>query len=409
MKAASASGGACLSMAIAAAIAGSFDAHAAESSVNLADALSLEPPQWMFDNYEVNLGGLAGGALFRSSQEAGPVYPMGYGPTRGSGELSSNIRVQRTLDNGMVLGARSDFLLYHDRLSGDIYDNDTVEKFYLFAQTGFGQVGVGQQDGAAYTLALTGPAIDRQVTLDSRRISLFRNPLTGRDFGQFFKQVTAVQSTSNYAKLDYFSPRLFGIQIGASFTPETVRTPLPWTGNPENTPDQQHNIWEVAASYTGYVLSNLALGVSAGFAQGYLARATSSGADLYDWSVGAQLAYTLSDVKVSFGGAYRATDAYLLNVGEVLQGSKTEAAHFSATAERGSWRLGIESANAAVNGPVDYRIAGYETALGYDLNQNLELTGGWQWYDYARNAGTFYNGRPAIRMNAGFLAIAYAL
>ena len=309
----------------------------------------------------------------------------------------------------MVIGARSDLLLYHDRLSGDIYDNDTVEKLYVFAQTGFGRVEVGQQDGAAYTLALLGPAIDEQVSLDSRRISLFRNPLTGRDFGQFFKQITAVQSTSNYAKLDYVSPRLFGIQIGASFTPETVRTPLPWTGNPENTPDGQHDIWEVAVSYTGYVLSNLAFGLSAGFAQGSLTHATGSGADLYDWAVGAQLAYTLSDMKFSFGGAYRRTDAYLLDVREVLQGSKTQAAHLSATAERGPWRLGAEYSNASVSGPVDYRITGYEATLGYKLNQNLEITGGWQWYDYARNAGSFYNGRPAIRMNAGFLAFAYAL
>ena len=322
MKAASASRVRCLAIAMAAIIAGPFAARGAESSGNWADVLALEPPQWMFDNYEVTLGGLAGGALFRSSQEGGPASPGGYDITRGSGEVSSNIRVQRTLDNGMVLGARSDLLLYHGRLSGDIYDNDTVEKFYLFAQTGFGRFEVGQQDGAAYTLALAGPAIDQQVTLDSRRISLFRNPLTGRDFAQFFKQVTAVQSTSNYAKLDYVSPRLFGIQIGASFTPETVRTPLPWTGNPDNAPNGQHDIWEIGASYTSYIVSSLALGVSAGFAQGYLTHATSGGADLYDWGVGAQLAYTLSDsdVKFSLGGAYRGTDAYLLDVREVLRG-----------------------------------------------------------------------------------------
>jgi outer membrane protein OmpU len=409
MEAVRASGALRFAMAASVAIAAPFATHAAENSGNLADLLALEPPQWMFGNYEMTLGGLAGGALFRSSQEPGPAFPNGYDVTRGSGELSSNIRVQRTLDNGMVLGARSDLLLYHDRLSGDIYDNDTVEKLYLFAQTGFGRIEVGQQDGAAYTLALTGPAIDRQMTLDSRRISLFRNPLTGRDFGQFFKQVTAAQSTSNYAKLNYISPRLFGIQIGASFTPETVRTPLPWTGNPENAPNQQHNIWEIAAGYTGYILSNFAVGVSAGFAQGSLTHATNSGADLYDWSVATQLAYTVSETKISFGAAYRGTDAYLLDVREVLQGSKTAAAHFSATLERGSWRLGVENSNAAVSGPIDYRITGYETALGYKLNRNLELSGGWQWYDYARNLGAFYNGRPAIRMNAGFLAFAYAL
>ena len=392
----------------AAVVASPFAARAAENSGNLSESLALEPPQWTFDDYEVSLGGLAGGALFTASQNGGPVFPGGYDDAGGSGEISSNIRVQRTLDNGMVLGARSDLLLYHDRLSGDIYGNDTVEKLYAFAQTGFGRIEVGQQDGAAYTLALLGPAIDEQVSLDSRKISLFHNPLTGRDFGQFFKQVTAVQSTSNYAKLNYISPRLFGIQIGGSFTPETVRTPLPWTGNPVDAPDQQQDIWEVAASYTGY-FSGLAVGLSAGFAQGSLKHATSNGADLQDWAIGGQLAYTLADVKLSLGSAYRETNAYLLDVGEVLHGGNTQSVHFSATVEKGSWRLGEEYSNANVGGPVDYQITGYETVVGYKLNENLELTGGWQWYDYVRNAGFFYNGRPAIRMNAGFLALAYAV
>ena len=30
-----------------------------------------------------------------------------------------------------------------------VSDNDTIEKLYLFAQTGFGRVEIGQQDGAS--------------------------------------------------------------------------------------------------------------------------------------------------------------------------------------------------------------------------------------------------------------------
>jgi hypothetical protein len=394
--------------AAAATLAGCFSARAAQDSATVADRLALQPPEWDFGDWEIRLGGFAGGALFRAWQESGPAFPGGYDSTRVSGEARANIRAQRTLDNGMVLGMRSDFLVYHDRLSGDVYDNDTVEKLCLFAQTGFGRIEIGQQDGASYTLALTGPSIDQQVSVESRNISLFRNPLTGRDFAQFFKQVTAVQSSSNYAKLNYVSPRLLGIQIGAAFTPETVRTPLPWTGNPKNDPDQQQNIWELAASYTGY-FSNVALGLSAGFAHGSRTYSTSGGADLYDWALGAQLAYTLSDIKLSLGGSYRGTDAYLLHVGEVLRGAKTHGIHLSATAEKGSWRLGAEYSNADVGGPVDYEVTGFEAALAYKINDNLELTAGWQWYDYARNAGIFYNGRPVMSMNAGFLSFGYAL
>jgi hypothetical protein len=351
---------------------------------------------------------IAGGSLFTASQQGGPAFPGGYDVTRTTGQARLYVNAQRTFDNGMVLGARSDFLLYHDELSGDNYDQDTIERLYVFAQTGFGRVEIGEQDGAAYNLGLTGPVADDLVSLENRDISLFRNPSTGRDFAQFFEPVTAVQSTSNYSKINYVSPRLFGIQIGASFTPQTVRTPLPWTGNPRNDFDQQQNIWEVAASYTGY-FSDVALGLSAGYARGSLKNSTSAGADLYDWALGAQLAYTISDVKLSLGSSYRDTNAYLLDVRQVLDGSKVHGVHLSATAERGSWILGAEYSNSDISGPVDYEVTGYEAVIGYRLNENLTLTGGWQWYNYGRNSGTFYNGRPAIDMNAGFLAFSYEL
>ena len=320
----------------------------------------------------------------------------------------ANIQAQRIFDNGMVLGARSDFLLYHDAQSGDNYDSDTVEKIYVFAQTGFGRVEIGQQDGAAYTLGLVGPITNEQVTLENRNISLFRDPATGGDFGKLFQSITAVQSTSNFAKINYVSPRLLGIQIGASFTPKPVRTPLPFTGNLPNDPNQQQNIWEVAASYTGY-FSNLAVGLSAGLAQGSVRNRNAAGDDLSDWALGAQLAYPVGTVKLSLGGAYRDSNAYLLGLDQVLAHAGTHASHLSATAEWGSWIAGAEYSFANAKGPVDYDITGYQLSAGYKINDNLQLTGGWQWYDYSRSAGVFYNGLPTLRMNAGFLLLSYEL
>jgi hypothetical protein len=373
-----------------------------------ADALALEPPHWEFDNYEIRLGGTAAGALFTSSASGGPAVPSGYDTTGGSAIATGNIRVQKTLDTGMVLGARGDFLLYHDDLSRDAYDNDTVQRVYLFAQTGFGRVEIGQQDGAAFTLGLAGPILDERVSLENRRLSLFRDPTTGADFGGFFHQVTSVQSSFNYAKINYVSPRLLGIQVGASFTPNTVRSPLPWTGNPNDDPDQQHAIWEVAASYTGY-FSNIAVGLSAGFAHGRLKNRTPGFENLYDWALGAQLAYTISDVKLSVGGAYRGTNSYLLDVQQVRKDASTRMVHLSAMAEKGSWLLGLEFSNADVNGPVDHKITGYQAAAGYRINANMQITAGWQWYNYRRGSGIFYNGRPGIDMSAGFLSLGYEL
>jgi hypothetical protein len=382
-------------------------AHAAEESVSLGDRLALEPPEFEIGDISVKLGGFAGGVLFNAHQSAGPAF-SGYDIARTSGEARANIRAQRIFDNGLIVGAGGDFLLYHDSLSGDQYGNDFVEKAFVFVQTGFGRVDVGEQDGAGFTMGLVGPVTNQEVTLENRNISLFHDPIVGENFARFFESVAAVQSTANFAKIDYITPRLFGIQIGASFTPETVRSPLPFTGNPGNGPGAQQNIWEVAASYTGYV-SNIALGLSAGFAHGSLRNASPGADGLYDWALGAQAATMMGNLKLSIGGAYRQSNAYLLQVDSALAHGGTHATHLSGTAEWNKWIAGVEYSLAEVTGPVDYDIRGYQVSGGYRVNDNLQITAGWQWYDYRRNLGTFYNGLGTIDMNAGFLALSYEL
>ena len=382
-------------------------AGAASDSAGIGSALSIEPLQWDIGDYQIRLGLDAGGALFASDQSGGPAF-SDHNVNRGSAAASGNVRVQRTLDNGMVLGLGGDFLLYHDKFSGDLYGNDFVEKLFLFAQTGFGRFELGQVDGAAYTLGLVGPLTNEYVTLENRNISLFRDPITGEDFARFFESIAAVQTSSNFAKINYISPRLFGIQIGASFTPQTVRSPLPFTGNPTSDADQQQSIWEVAASYTGY-FSNVAVGLSAGYAGGSLKNRTVGFDDLHDWALGAQFAYMLSDVRLSLGGAYRESNAYLLEVSSVLAHGSSRVTHISASAEWRNWIAGVEYSLGRISGPVDYDVTGYQVSAGYKINDNLQLTGGWQWYTYDRNLGAFYNGSPTIDMNAGFLVLTFQL
>lgn len=386
---------------------GFLPVHAQESSPTIGEALEFEPPTWNIGSAELTLGGFAGGAVFTQYQRGGPLRGS-YDTTDGSAVVTANAGIRRILDNGMILGARGDVLLFHDALSGDNYDSDTIQRLYVFAQTGFGRIELGQQDGAAYSLALVGPIVDEQVTLEARNISLFRNPITRDEFGSFFQSTTSVQSTSNYAKVNYISPRLFGVQLGASFTPDTVRAPLPGTGNAPDLANRQHNIFELAVNYTSYI-SDVAVGVSAGYAHGAVEHKTPGGRDLEDFALGAQLAYMISDVRLSVGGAYRITNAYLLNIDDAGRGRRTDALHLSAMAERGAFLFGVEYSDADIKGPVDFDVKGYQVSAGYKINNNMQLTGGWQWYDYRRDLGLFHNGLSKIDMNAGFLSLGYQL
>lgn len=380
----------------------------AQESRSFADRLALEPIQWEFDNTEVRIGGNVGGALYTASQEGGPGFPDGYENSGASALVEGNLRIQRTFDTGLVLGARSDVLIYRDRLSNDNYDNDTVQRLYVFLQTGFGRVEVGQADGAAHTLGLTGPIVDERVSLENRNVSLFRDPTTGDNFAEFFEQITTVQSSSNYAKISYTTPRLFGIQLGAAFTPQAVRTPLPFTGNPSDAPNQQRAIWEIAASYTGY-FSGWAVGVTGGFAHGRLMNRTPGHDNLVDWAIGTQLAYTVDDAKISFGGAYRGTNAHLLNIEEVRDDSRSRMVQLSTTFDKPTWLAGVEFSHADIDGLDAYTINGFQVAAGYKVNANMQLSIGWQYQDYSRSGGLFYNGRSSINMNAAFLSLGYAL
>ncbi len=380
-------------------------ANAAET---LGETLDWEPPMWNIGSVELTLGGFVGGAAFTESQSGGPLLRGGYDVTDASAVAAANFVARRIMDSGMIIGAGGNFLLYRDKMSGDNYGNDTVQKIYAFVQTGFGRVEIGQQDGAAYTLGLVGPVTNEYVTLENRNISLFHDPATGDNFASFFQSTTAVQATSNYAKINYVSPRLFGVQAGASFTPQMVRSPLLFTGNPQGVANRQKNIFELAVNYTSYI-GNLAVGLSAGYAHGAVTRKTPGGEDLQDFALGTQFAYMISDMRLSVGGAYRMTNAYLLDIGQAGRGRQTNALHLSGMAERGPWLFGVEFSDADIEGPVDFDVKGYQVSAGYRLNDNLQFTAGWQWYDYRRGAGIFHNGLAAIDMNAGFLQFGYEL
>jgi hypothetical protein len=92
------------------------------------------------------------------------------------------------------------------------------------------------------------------------------------------------------------------------------------------------------------------VGASAAYLHGSVENRTPGFADLHDWALGAQIAYTISDVTLHLGGAYRATNAFLFDDARALSGSETHRAHVSALAEIGSWRLGGEYAVGSAHG-----------------------------------------------------------
>jgi hypothetical protein len=351
---------------------------------------SVSPYTATIGQLNLTLGGDVNGAAFGADQAPFPGLDTG-GAT---GALRFFPSLERDYDSGLVIALKGSILAFHDHLSNDRYGGDVFEKGYLAVQTGLGTVEMGDVDGAAYRLAVSGPKVDEKTSLDGPEITFFRDPLTGRAFDEVFTVRTETGSSLNFAKVSYYSPRLFGVQLAASYTPNEGKDVLPLATSGPHVANRQDNFWEFAASYTN-TFGNLSLGASAAMSGGHNGAKTPGHEGLTDWSFGTSAEYIINDDwKIALGGAYRQSNAYTFNVNDVLARGTTRALHTSATATYGSWIAGFEFTNGVAQSPFAPEIGehGYEASLGYVLNSNLQLTAGWQKQLYQRPAGGFYTG-----------------
>ena len=362
---------------------------------------SVSPLSVRLANLELRLTGDANGAVFTNDQPGFPGLPT----TGATGALRFFPSLERDYDSGLIIALKGSILAFHDRLSNDRYGGDVFEKGYLSVQSGLGTLELGDTDGAAYRLAITGPKVDEKTSIENPEITFFRDPLTGRAFDEIFTVRTEVGSSVNFAKLSYYSPRLFGVQLALSYAPSEGKDVIPFVANGPHVPNRQRNLWEVAANYNG-TFGALSVGAYAALAMAGNDARTAGHEGLTDWALGTALDYNLNDDwKISFGGSYRQTNAYAFDLNNVLASGSSRALHASASASYGSWIAGLEFTDGAADGSLgapSLGVHGYEASLGYVLNSNLQLTTGWQQLRYARSTGVFYTGSK-FDANAYFL------
>ena len=362
---------------------------------------SLNPWTVNLSNVSLTVGGRAQGTVFTADQPAA----AGIDQTSASGAATLTTVLQRDYDSGLTLALKDAFEVYHDRLSGDNYGDDFVQKVYAVAQTGLGRVEIGMTDGAAYALAVVGPVVDDETTLDNANATFFRDPSTGRAFVNIFALGSAAEASLNYAKISYYTPRLFGVQLAASYTPSEGKDVIPFLSSGPRVANRQESIWEAAVSYSGD-FGPVSLGLYGGIALAHAdAGAKTTGHEgLTEWSLGSEIDYNLDDdIKLAVGGGYRRSNAYAFDINNVLANGETSSAHLSATVSSGPWIVGGEYGDGTAEGAPKLGVRGVSASVGYIFNANLQATLGWQELRYSRDAGTFYNGAPRIRMDAAFL------
>jgi len=362
-----------------------------------AQAQILAPPSWPVGQAELKLGADASGALFSPDQP-------GWSGAQASGALRLMPDLKRSYDSGLTLGLGGTFTAA-DPLSRGRYDGDAIERLAGSVGTGLGKIEAGITDGAGYSLAVTGPRVDPGVSLNDPRTSFFRDPATHRAVTNMFALRTAVGASSNYAKIAYTSPDLFGAQIALSFTPSEGRQ-FPFLNAGPHVPGRQVEFWEAALRYETE-LGPVSLAGYGAVSESRAEHKRPGQEGTSDLGAGLKADYPLDEqTSLSFGGAFRQSNAYGFDVNQTWQAGTTRVGHVSAAVTHDRWMAGVEygtgTADAVSNLP-RLGLNALEASIGYRISDSIRISGGWQHQSYSRSAGVFFNGAPQLKMDAIFL------
>ena len=356
----------------------------------------IAPYRAYLGDVQLDIGAMAGGAAFSAT---------GHGGQNASGVVKLMPRLHRDYDSGLSLGLNTT-IVASDVLSRGRYDGDVFEKAYGDIRTGLGRLEIGQTDGAAYDLAVSGPKVDDQVSLDDPQTRFFRDPVTGRAFSEDFTLRTAIGASSNYAKFAYISPEIFGAQLAVSFTPNQSKEGLPFVHAGPHVAGRQVDIWEAAIRYSDQ-FGPLSVSAYGGGAVGRGEHKAAGQEGVSDLGAGLRLDYPVNDdLSVSLGGAWRQSNAYAFRIERSFVSATTRAMQASASATYGDWMLGIEYGDGhagRVPGAPQLNLAGYQASLGYSISSSIQVSAGWQRQNYDRSSGLYYNAAPRIGLDAAFL------
>lgn len=203
----------------------------------------------------------------------------GRGETSGEWDASLLLNAERITDGGLTWGLRAEFDT-GDRAAEDLQRDE----IYAYLAGGFGRIELGEQDGAADTIALHAPIVGLgQIRGDFVRYTGTAALLTPFD-------------TRDALKIVYLSAPVAGFRFGASWAPEVESNSS--DPNPRRRTRQENGI-ELAAAWQTPVGDDWALGASLAWV-GAQADPITQRRDIESWSLGAQA----SRGSLTIGAAY---------------------------------------------------------------------------------------------------------
>jgi|GEM_PF-1454889 len=286
------------------------------------------------------------------------------------------------LDNGLKATAVASFSFTRNDGGANSTQNDIYkEELYVGLGGSFGQVDIGRRRNAASLMHTFIPAAGVGVFgVDDARVSAFvagsNNMTTATSLGD-----NSVRT--EYAnRIQYFTPRIEGLQLAASFTPDTNSNETNTnTQTPGNylSPTWYKNEYSLAANYSRQ-FGDFGVRSSVGYTQGSANGGAVSNPNTFNRdSEALQAGITVSAHGFTIGGAYGQLES-----GAFADG-KDRRFGGGARYETGPWGVGVSYLQRKASG---------STVLQLANGQNVRKVHIWE-------AGATYNLGPGVTTGAG--------
>lgn len=360
------------------------------------------------DEFKFDVTGFLDAALFDNDQDTSGFADLdndGFG-----GLVNGKLQLRGSIltDGGWEFGARAELRLQSGEQSNSTSGADDwlqAEKAYLWAESGLGRIELGAQDGAAKQANAAPPSITKSLRIDN---PLMMPVVDGE--GAYYRPAGLMLRTDSYAsdqslKIIYRSPRLFGLQLSVSYTPEFSANLERFVKTAATDFDQQSDIFEAGLNYDTnlddvrvrasltYLLAN---NEAESDTTSTIASPWVSG-DLSEWSA----ALNLKMKGLSVGAAYRHSNArggFVDHAPVVLTGGASDSEFWSLGAlyEWDSWKVGANYVRGETNVAVDDLLGGrietqdgegWQIGAAYAFTTDIQLAAGWQSYDFNASAG----------------------
>jgi len=303
-------------------------------STALAAMIALAAPASADEKIKLELGGFFVGAVAVTDGTAIDWRNLPPTMDERSHKFGSNSEIHfkgsMILDTGLRIGFKAELELEDDQGFGAfcfeefeggpvaISCPDPVDEVYMFVEGGFGRFEFGQQDGVADQFSVTSPRALASHSANDRRNRDMMDPIG-------LAQVSTVNDSSgDYAKINYMTPKLGPVKLGVSYTPDASSNSSGYTAALEDAYDQ---IWEVGLAVDEtYNDVHVQLGAT------YVSAEDFMGYDSKEWNVGVNVGFGGFTV----GGSYRDSQGLAL---KWLEDSNYEAWDAGVAWESGPWKV----------------------------------------------------------------------